>query len=428
MPYIYGKIYPEIELTGLLNHRFRVLIDMRGEREKLISFIFELCTLRAYLNAVEDSPAHLELFVTLPPELEPYASLELTHVTLEKEIENDNDRILSMGEAINADLIVTENEEFKEFFNRTKRGAHILVEGYDRSKKSVEVFVRGHEVPWSFSNPMWNIPWTVFYTMSDEFGRKANEIYETKFRRVGLDDQTVEIVRSLLLNRVANILYTRDKLLFYVQQRRYAKRMGWKRQGFEFEASYYLSHYYLLLWGGVDQLSRILNDALGLGVTRFSAISVVRDAFVDRIITVDEDLGSLYRDEEFLKWIEQLRRSRHHTAHQGSIILSPIVEKPETEPSDQELEKEAQATSTWAMMKRTLPQEMFKWYQSSLKESIRISKYKVLVDDAMVLQDGEQKFVFRPLANIEWDFNNFELITIKTLESLYKLLENRQSN
>ena len=77
-------------------------------------------------------------------------------------------------------------------------------------------------------------------------------------------------------------------------------------------------------------------------------------------------------------------------------------------------------------MKRNLPQEMFNWYHASLKQSIRISKYKVLVDDAMVIQDGEEKYIFKPLANIEWDFNNFKLIVLNTLQALYELLKGKR--
>lgn len=425
MPNIYGKIYPEVQSAGLLNHRYKVLIEIKENLERFLPFIIELCTLKAYLNDIVDSPAHLELFISFIPnskDSDICERLGLTSIKLDKDISDYNEKIQAMAKLIDADLVITESKEVLEFFNKEKE-LSLLVEGYDGAKKNIEAFVRGHEVPWSFSDPAWNMPWTAFYSMSDDFGKRAAEIYETKFIKVGLDSQTLEIVRSLLLNRVSNICYTRDKLLFYVQQRRYAKRHGWKRQGFKFEVSYYLCHYYLLLWGGIDQLSRILDSALNLGVTNFSKTSIVRDNFVSKIIRIDKNLGNLYKDKDFLEWIKQLRRNRHYTAHQGNIILSTIVETLKSEPSDEELEREARATPTWNMMKRNLSPEMFNWYHASLKQSIRISKYKVLADDAMVIQDKEEKYIFRPLANIEWDFNNFKLIVLNTLQALYELLK-----
>lgn len=138
------------------------------------------------------------------------------------------------------------------------------------------------------------------------------------------------------------------------------------------------------------------------------------------------NLGNLFKEERFLQWIKQLRLNRHFTAHQGSIILSPLVEAPESEPSDEELEKEAVSTRSWSFFKAVLPSEMFEHYRALLKQNIRISKYKVLHDDVMVVQDGEKKFIFKPLINIEWDFSNFELITLSTLQALYEVLKKKQ--
>jgi len=429
MPYVFGKIYPEIDSAGLLNHRFKVLIELKEDKDfrSFLPFILELCTLNVYLSDIADTSVGLEVFIssTLNPDnLKICKELGLVSAVLSKKVESHNEKIELMAKSIDADLVVTENKEVVDFFKQ-KRELYLLVEDCNGAKKSIEVFVRGHEIPWSFTNPSWNMPWATFYSLSDEFGRKSYEIYETKFRQIGLDAQTIEIVRSLLLNRVSHICYTRDKLLFYVQQLNYAKRHNWERQSFGFETSYYLCNYYLLLWGAIDQLSRILNNSFGLGITTFSKISITRDDFVAKIISANQDLENLYKDEKFLEWIKQLRRNRHFAAHEGSIILSPILEKPKSEPSDEELEKEAQATPTWALMKRSLSPKMFEWYRASLKQSIKISKYKILVDDAMVIQNGEEKLIFRPLANIEWDFNNFKLITLNTLQTLYEVLKKK---
>ncbi len=429
MPFIYGKVYPEAESAGLLNHRFKVLIELRDDQvfENFLPFILELCTLKVYLTNIVDSSAHLELFV--PSTLNPVNSetckeLSLTPVILSEDEPDYSKQIKLMAESIDADLVVSEKKEIADFLNKEKE-KYFLVENRVGAKKNIEVFVKGHEIPWSFSSPCWNMPWQAFHVFGDKFGRKTYEMYETKFRTVGLDDNTIEIVRSLLLNRVSHICYTRDKLLFYVQQRNYAKRHSWKRQGFIFELSYYLCNYYLLLWGGIDQLSRILNNSLDLRCKR-SEIGIEKEDFVSKIISVDTNLGNLYRDEKFLKWIKQLRLNRHFTAHQGAIILSPVVEAPEFEPSDEELEKEAKATRSWTFLKITLPPEIFEHYRTLLKQNIRFSKYKVLVDDAMIIQDGKEKFIFRPLINIEWDFNNFELITWNTLQALYEVLKKRE--
>ncbi len=172
-------------------------------------------------------------------------------------------------------------------------------------------------------------------------------------------------------------------------------------------------------------MSRILNNSLDLKCERFKT-GIEKDEFVSKIISIDGNLGNLFKNERFLQWIKQLRINRHFTAHQGSIILSPLVEAPESEPSDEELEKEAESTRSWSFFKAVLSSEMFEHYRALLKQNIRMSKYKILHDDTMVMQDGEKRFIFRPLINIEWDFSNFELITLSSLQALYEVLKKKQ--
>jgi hypothetical protein len=429
MPVIYGKMYPEIELAGPLNYRFKVLIDADAKSQELSTFIAEVCTLKSYLNDIVDNRVSIELYITPTNNLDDYTIFPLTPLPLNKDISDYNESIKTLSQKIDADLIVTKNNGLREFIN-TKKDLNFVAVNFNDAKKGLEIFVRGHEIPWAFADPVWNMPWTNFYGMSDEFGRKSFEVYANNLIKAGLDSEAVELGRSLLLNRVPNICYTRDKLLFYVQQRRYAKRHSWKRQDFAFESSYYLCHYYLLLWGGVDQLARILNKALKLGITHFSSIDLSKPKFVDKIASMDQNLGRLYKEDAFVKWIEQLKKNRHYTAHEGSIILSSFVEEPESEPSDEELEKEIRADPVWNRIlnkaKMRLPKEMFEAYRASVIQTKRISKYKELADDVMVIQNGTTKYLFRPLVNIEWDFNNFKLITLKTLDALHEWVQTRQ--
>lgn len=419
MPFIFNKIYPEVQSAGLLSHNFRIFVDFRIESDGLYNFLISVFTLVSYLDSIQDSPARIELTSNLSLNKEvfrifPVSSIENSRIV-------DNGQILDFTEKNNFDFLVTENQDL---INLAKEKDNLFEIGiYREALKALEVFVRGHEIPWFFDHPSWHMPWTAAYAMSDEFGLEANELYETSFRKLKLDEETLELTRSLLLNRVSNILHTRDKLLFYVQQRRFAKRQKWERQGFQFEGSYYLNFYYLLLWGGIDQLSRIINKALGLNVRRENA-SVSREDFLQNIEKHNAvSLAGVFRQEDFKKWIEQLRRNRHFAAHQGAIILSPIVEKPGNEPTDLELDQKAKSNPNWELMKRTLPPKVFEWYSKSLKESLRIARYRVIVDDAMVLKDNGKEFIFRPLANIEWDFNNFRLFVIRGLEALREFIQ-----
>lgn len=56
MPYIFGETYPEIDSVGLLNHRFRVLIELKEDKDfrSFLHFILELYTLNVYLSHIPE--------------------------------------------------------------------------------------------------------------------------------------------------------------------------------------------------------------------------------------------------------------------------------------------------------------------------------------------------------------------------------------
>ena len=64
-------------------------------------------------------------------------------------------------------------------------------------------------------------------------------LYEASKKKVNAEAQ--ETGRSLVHNRLSNICFTRDRLLFYGVQKMAALRAKWKRQDFAFETSYYLN-------------------------------------------------------------------------------------------------------------------------------------------------------------------------------------------
>lgn len=418
MPFIYGKVHPEIEEGGLLSYVFRILIEPSNYIHTN-ALLIDIFTLKKYLRDIENCPVQLKVFLISNVDV-------LKYDDFDTEIVSASNDLQVLLRNLNIDVYASENTEVIRSLKSIKE-LNSLPATFEEVRREIEIFVRGHEIPWAVKYPTWFLPWTVFYSMNDELGRKGNNFYSDKFKGLGLNAETIEAIRSLVLNRFSNILYTRDKLLFFVQQRRYSKRQGTDRQGFDFEASYYLCHYYLLLWGALDQLARILNGSLSLGFTDFRKISLLNKDFIKKLKEVNPSIAALFDTEEFKGWSTQLRRNRHHTAHQGSIILSVIVEKPDNEPTDEELQKEVESSQSWSLMKRNLPPPAFEWYVASVKEQLKIAKLKVLIEDAMVINDNfdNKQYVFRPLKNIEWDFKNFELITVRTLETLSEFLNKR---
>jgi hypothetical protein len=155
---------------------------------------------------------------------------------------------------------------------------------------------------------------------------QAMEQFRALAIRKGVSPEVQERIRSLGLNRWSAIDYTRDKLLFYLIQRRRANRHKLEKQDFTFELSYHLTTYFLLFWGALDQISWIVNEICGLGFTvaQWRRVGVAKREFLDRLHAHGPEMVAIFQEPEFLRWIDVLRRARHYVAHQGVAMLSPL--------------------------------------------------------------------------------------------------------
>lgn len=109
--------------------------------------------------------------------------------------------------------------------------------------------------------------WTAFYQLVENRTFRDGFDFLYHATRKKLDAEALETARMLVHNRLPNMCFTRDRLLFYDMQQSVAKRAGWLRQDFSFEAAYHLNFYYLVIYGGFDHVAAVVNGALGLGLS-----------------------------------------------------------------------------------------------------------------------------------------------------------------
>ena len=418
MPTVFGRMLPETASTGFYSKNLKFLIDLDTIPEKEYRLIRDLCILREYLKSIKDSTVALTIFTACEPKSDHISGVGLISIGL---VDCSTEYVKNLVESAcvnDVDYIVTGQKAPVQ--NEIDCGRkEIAVIDLNEAMHQAEVFARGHEIPWSFETPSWNMPWTSFYSMSDGFGQRASNEFGSKFQLLNLNDNILESTRDLFLNRVSHICYTRDRLHFIKQQRRFAKRKGWTRQLFTFEAGYYLSFYYFALWGGIDQLALLLNDALSMKVKRVQSITLGSEKFIDRVSECAPELAELYREADMKQWMSELKRIRNHSAHRGTVELTTIVQDPDTMPSEEEIEREAMETPNWQLMKDHMPKELFDWYHRSLIQKIRLSKYPVTSREASVLPGIHDTLVFFPLERIDLDTNQFSVLILRTLELLH---------
>ena len=285
------------------------------------------------------------------------------------------------------------------------------------ARTAVEIFMRGHEIPWGFGLHMWQWPWVGFYP-NVESGIRLMDRLRGKAAEVGASHYLLEYMRSLGFSRWSALAYTRDKLLFFALQRRAAKRNQVDLQDFSFELSYYLSHYYFLLWGGLEQVCWIANESCGLGFTAKERmqVGVGRKDFLRRLEARAPEVATEFDSPDFLEWLRRLKLVRHHSSHQGFPMLAPLFAVPAIVPTQDEIDREIETWPEWLEMKDTFEPGMLEAFRPVLRNRWIERNYQLLSDAALGIPDGSQFSAVSPLQHITGDFKIFQEFTLRVVE------------
>jgi hypothetical protein len=416
MPIVHDKLYPELESSGFYSRILRILIDSRAAAERILWLATNIRILKEYLKCEEVPPIEIEFFIA-PGKIPDYlAEFDLRTLPASTILLDPKEEIHIQAERNDIDLVATEDNHM---FSIPRIAApKYWVADFETVLRSIEYFCRGHNIPWAFRQPVWKAPWHGFHSLLDEDGSKAKEEYNSALAYFPEAKIVRDLLTNLLLNRMSHVIFTRDKLQFLIIERRFANRRNWSHQRFNFEVSYYLNHYYLLLWGGIDQLSNLINLILGLQVSDKIKVSIGNQRFLNKIFAKCPDLGKQLVTLEVRRWLEQLKTNRDLAAHANVIHLTPILELPAVMPTDEELETEAKATRSWEGLRDLLTPEQFDGYHRSLKEKILLSKCKTITTDSATIEENGVPYHTFPLVDIDWNFNNYLTMIFETLAHL----------
>lgn len=302
-PIIHGRIYPEIKSSSLVRRELNILIDPRRVTLETKRQLLDLDVLRRYLKDLPGQPCRItfkvpiqqanehevayQLIRKLSGDILAYGSILLPDVVeafgSTGEGYPELMALTSTALAVDADILITVPPPTGIDLQKICQKLSLSVEDWVTAKRSCEVFVRGHEVPWSFSWPAWGVPWTPFYSVADR-NLPLTRLHECA-SQAGLNRRLLEDLRSLAHSRYASLCYTRDKLLFYVQQRRAAKRQKLNRQTFGFEVGNFSESLLRAFMGGLgpdmldckrDFCTRL--DSKGLAENRGTESSIPKSA------------------------------------------------------------------------------------------------------------------------------------------------------
>src|SRR5438034_7784755 len=367
-PLVHGRIYAESDRTSLPRREFRILLDPSIITNAILPHLLEIDVLRQYLSSLPGPPCRIAFVAPAedpkaPPS--PYASLGSLGLEI---VPFSNDLTTEAAETLGASaeacqpfrvLVATAlSNDIDTIAGMTApagfepqglvQATGLTLEDWKQVKRSCEVFVRGHDIPWSFDYPVWGYPWTPFYSIAEP-DRKLISLWEAArtipLGPAGFEPDALETLRSLALNRHAGLSYSRDKLLFYAHHDRLARRNPKIKSDYAFQAGYHLNHYYLQLSAGLDQVCWAVNAvfALGFASKEWRKVGVLNRAFLWRLREKVPDVAQVFEEPEFVRWAKMLRATRNFVAHEGFSLPAEMYLRPDDEPTEAELDKEIEA-------------------------------------------------------------------------------------
>jgi hypothetical protein len=170
-PILHGRVLPETDSSGLVRRELRILIDPRVITGADVPRLIDLGILREYVRTLSGPPCVVTLLTPASgdPELAlaheilgrhgaeplPFGSIlvpEATAALGEPGMRYPEFRTLvSTAFASDADVVVTRSPGVDVVFDADfTRRFSIVFGDLDVALRDSEVFVRGHEVPWSF--------------------------------------------------------------------------------------------------------------------------------------------------------------------------------------------------------------------------------------------------------------------------------------
>jgi hypothetical protein len=179
-----------------------------------------------------------------------------------------------------------------------------------------------------------------------------------------------------------------------------------------FELGYFLNHYYVLLWAGLDQLCRIVNAifGLGLGKKKLRRASPLNEKFLGLLRAKAPHVAQAFEDPDFVYWAKILRGARHWIAHEGFAMPTTVFLTGGQEPTDAELDAEIEASQEWQDLKQAewLAPGILEASRPTFRHKARIRRYKAIEEPVLKIEldDNEQALTY-PLLNVQWDFDNF---------------------
>jgi hypothetical protein len=165
----------------------------------------------------------------------------------------------------------------------------------------------------------------------------------------------------------------------------------------------------------------LLNGALNLGLDERN-VGARSNPFLALLKEKAPELHSLFADPNTETFIERIASLRHLSAHRGQIAPAPVYERPDREPTIEELDEEIKAKGLDELLRFVPEGPVRESFREQIRFNVRLSKYKLVLEDMVILDGKKERGLINPLADTEYNFSKFYRFFEKVLNECSKRL------
>jgi hypothetical protein len=317
--------------------------------------------------------------------------------------------LLSLSESFKSDGIITNNAILIEARYPIYQYHYIRIIPLYEFPDIVDIIAHGNSFFSSASSTLRNLPFDVFY----QFTHFKNKRFFAWFNKIKIDAEHIELIdnlRSALLHRYPYILYSRDMIRFYELQRDYYLRRGQRR--FHLMLGYFLSNYYMLIWGMLDHLTVIAKYTYSLSINEKDC-AINSKKFWREIKSEAPNLFKFIKEPPISEWIVIMAEMRHHAAHKGIKIPTRILmETDESTISNEDILEIIRNENSNSEFDYQLLSEDYikKIYEPNLVMEWRINRMREIGPGMVLIKIGNKTALRDPVLSVDYDLGRLNAV------------------
>jgi hypothetical protein len=310
--------------------------------------------------------------------------------------------LLALAEAVQAEGIVTESPVLIDARYPLYQHHRLRIIPLGEFGDVLESCAHGHGLFWSSTHAGRHYGADSYYQMLHPTGHKL----AMWFGRVAgslAPAEHHENVRSATLNRYPFILYSRDMVRFYELQLDHFARRGLYRR-FGTTLGYYITNFYVHVWGMLEQLTVIAKDQRGLDIPDTDCGIHKTKTYWQKAGAELPTLRALVKSREIAPWIAAMADVRHAAAHRAMALPSSMVTHTgESQLSDDEVRARLREDDPDFYEMLAHDPETLRAFESVQIPLWRANQMKTVADNVVIIRGRSGTSVRGAVVSIDYD-------------------------